>query len=234
MTLADPGTFGGSFVRVVWDVLRLDRRSFEELQGVPGGLWVALGIVLLAGLSGALGQSIVLFANRIKPRRMLASLLLSSLFFVVGFAFLTLSISLVGDYLFARSSSLAEMALVVGLGYAPRMFSFFTLTPYFGVVLNVILSLWSLLAVVTGVSLALGLGLSQAAVCGGLGWLLIQVTRRTVGWPIVWISRSLQRSAAGVPFDRQALKGSQPSRPGSLQQDALSRPDKVGRGSRRS
>ncbi|CAN5463714.1 hypothetical protein BH24DEI1_BH24DEI1_11080 [soil metagenome] len=189
-----------SFGEVVRAVLRLDPRVFEAVQAGPSGFPLAFLVVFLAGLSAALGQSVGLFVSGVRPARFALSLLLASLFFVTGFAFLTLSIWFISDYLFDRRGSLGEIARAVGLGYAPRLYGFFMLTPYFGSVIAVLLAVWSLMAVILGVSLVLGLSLQQAALCAGLGWLLIQVPRRTVDWPIVWLGRRLQRRAAGVPL----------------------------------
>lgn len=189
-----------AFGEVVGAVLRLDPAVFEAVQRGPTGYSLALLVVFLAGVSAALGQSVVLFVHHVRPARFALSLLLSSLFFVTGFVFWTLSIYLVSEHVFGARGSTSEIARAVGLGYAPRLYGFFVLTPYFGSIIALILALWSLAAVVLGVSLILGLSPLQAALCAGLAWGLMQVGRRTVGWPIVWLSRHAQRTAAGVPL----------------------------------
>lgn len=189
-----------AFGEVVRAVLRLDASVFEAVQAGPDGFSLAFLVVFLAGLSATLGQSVGLFVSRVKPWRFALSLLLGSLFFVAGFAFLTLSIWLVGEFVFARQAAFGEIARAVGLAYAPRLYSFFILTPYFGTLIAAALALWSLMAVVLGVALVLGLSVPQAALCAGLGWLLAQISRRTVGWPLVWLGRHAQRRTAGVPL----------------------------------
>jgi hypothetical protein len=57
-----------------------------------------------------------------------------------------------------------------------------------------------MLAIVVAVRVGLGLEMWQAAVASGLGWLLIQIWRRTLGRPIYALGRWLQRRAAGVPL----------------------------------
>ena len=58
---------------------------------MPLGLKIAVLIVLLAGLSQAIAQSIILFINQVKLLRFMFSLLINVLLFVAGFGFLVLS-----------------------------------------------------------------------------------------------------------------------------------------------
>ena len=149
-----------------------------------------------------------MFANRVKPKRFVASLALSASIFLFSYLFWTLSIWLVGTYVYGRDVNFNVVARAVGLGYAPYLFSFFALTPYFGVPIAAFLSLWSLLAILVGVSVTLELSLAQALVCSALGWLLWQVSQRTIGRPILNVSRWLKRTIAGVPLTttRQELR----------------------------
>ncbi len=157
-------------------------------------------IVILAGFSEALGQSVVLFASRVKKRRFVLSLLFSAFVYTFSFFFLTLSIWLVSAQVFGRAASFDVVMRAVGLGYAPYLFSFFVLAPYFGNPIGLFLSVWSLVAVNRGVQFALDLNLWQALLCTFLGWLLLQVLQRTVGRPFVGGLRWLRRRVAGAPL----------------------------------
>ena len=55
-----------AFRELPWRALRLDPEAFLIAETVPG---LALGVVLLAGVSVALGQASVLFINRVRPSR---------------------------------------------------------------------------------------------------------------------------------------------------------------------
>jgi hypothetical protein len=66
-------------LRIVADVLSLNTDVFRTLTSDPSGWLVGTMVVLAAGLSEALGQSVILFANRVRPRRFVASLLLTAL-----------------------------------------------------------------------------------------------------------------------------------------------------------
>lgn len=182
----------------VGNALSLNEAVFVAVQTAPQGVGLVLLIVLLAGLSQALGQSIVLFANRVRPHRFVASLLLSASIYAFGFLLLTTSIWLVSRYVFDSVGSLRVATKAVGLGYSPYLFSFFILTPYFGTPISALLSLWSLLAIVLAVRISFDLTLVQALLCSALGWLLLQVMQRTIGRPVVALAKWLRRQISGV------------------------------------
>lgn len=178
-------------------VLRLQREPFELVLLSGHGFRLMLSIVFLAGLSQALGQSVVLFANRVKPRRFILSLLLSASIYVLGFFFLVTSIWLVARYGFDRTQPLSAVVRGVGLAYAPYLFSFFVLTPYFGSLISVALSLWSLSAILVALEVLFGFTLWQALLCSVLGWLLHQLLQRTVGRPVQQLAVLTRSFVAG-------------------------------------
>ena len=197
-----------SVLSLLGRVLTLREEPFAWVMREPTGLRLALAVVVLAGLSEALGQSVVLFANRVKPRRFVASLFLSAGLYTAGFVLWALSVWLVGTYVLDSQQSLRTVTKAVGLAYAPYLFSFFVLTPFFGDGVAVALSLWSLLAVLVAVQVTLSLTLSQALLCSALGWVLLQLLRRTVGRPVIWGVLWLRERIAGVPLitGREALQ----------------------------
>jgi len=206
--MTDLSLHAPSFLDAVGRALSLDERIFLEAQRGRWGMTYALLVVLLAGLSEALGQSLVLFASRVKPRRFVASLLLSASLYTFSFLFWSASVWLVGTRVFGEDASFGAILRAVGLGYAPYLFSFFVLTPYFGNPIGLLLSLWSLLAILEAVRVTLDLSYLQALLCTALGWLLLQALHRTVGRPIIAGARWLRRWTAGTPLptSRQELK----------------------------
>lgn len=64
--------------------------------------------------------------------------------------------------------------------------------------ISVLLSVWSFLAFLTGLKVALGLGIWQAFWCSALGWAVFQVMQRTIGRPVAAIGRWLKNTVAGV------------------------------------
>ena len=170
------------------------------MQEAPWRDVLVATVVVLAGISEALGQSVVLFASRVKKRRFVLSLLFSASVYTFSFFFLSLSVWLVGSQVFDREVAFSTIVRAVGLGYAPYLFSFFILAPYFGNPIGLLLSVWSLIAVVRGVQVVLDLGTWQALLCAFLGWLLLQLIQRTVGRPLTGGVRWLRRRVAGAPL----------------------------------
>jgi hypothetical protein len=181
--------------------LRLDPTAFASLTTHPNALRIALWVVFLAGLSSAAGQSVVLFAARVSPRRFVASLLLSAGLFVGVFLFWTASIWLIARYGYGADEPFATGLRTVGLAYAPQLFGFFVLVPYFGSGIGVGLSIWNLLAIVIATEVAFGIDLMPALVSSAAGWVLLQLAQRTIGWPLTRLARWVRTRVAGARLD---------------------------------
>jgi len=190
-----------SIGQMIQQAMRLNPTVFIEIQQIRGGLGIALLIVALAGLSEALGQSVILFINRLRPRRFILALMITAASHMLGYLVWTVTVWLVGVYVFEQQVSMIAIACVVGLAYAPQTLAFFELTPFLGNPFSIILSLWSMVAVIMAVRVGLNLELWQAFLASALGWVIIQVWRRTIGRPIYGLGRWLQRRAAGVPLE---------------------------------
>ena len=186
------------FWELVSGAIALKEEPFELIQTLPLSTRAALYIVLSAGFSQAVGQGIVLFINRVKPLRFLLSLLIAAILFAFSYIFWTLSTWLATNILFRGNTSYFAVARTLGLAYAPLMLSFFVALPYLGVPISVLLSVWSFLAFLTGLKVALGLGMWQAFWCGALGWAVFEVVERTIGRPLAAIGHWLANTAAGV------------------------------------
>lgn len=184
--------------QLIGQTLALNQTAFRTIQTLPNGLVIALTVVFLAALSEAIGQSIVLLANRVKPKRFVLSLLVSAGIQVFGLLFWTLSTWWVGRQFFAAEAHLNEVTRAVALGYSPYLLSFFILTPFFGSLINALLSLWRLAAVILAVDVVLGLSVPRAVLCSALGWLLLQVLKSTIGRPIIGLTRVIRHYVAGV------------------------------------
>jgi len=180
--------------------LRLDPSVYVLLQDKAEGLRYAGLIVLLAGISESLGQSVVLFLNRVRPQRFVLALSITTGSHLVGYLLWTLTIWSVGNLLSQTEQSWGVVAVVVGLAYAPQVFAFLELTPYLGNLIWGILSLWSMVAIVLALHYGLSMEPWQALLVSALGWAVMQALRRTVGLPILRLLNWLQRRAAGVPL----------------------------------
>jgi hypothetical protein len=189
-----------SLASAIRQALVLNESIYVAVQQSPQGLWMALIVVGLAGLSQSLGQSLVLFINHVRPRRFILAVIAAIVGYMSGYALWVASVWLVGSYAFGANVSWMAVAAAVGLAYAPQLLAFFELTPFLGSPFGVLLSLWTLLAIVIGVRAGLGLETWQAVVASGLGWLLLQLWRHTLGAPVYALGHWIEQRAAGVPL----------------------------------
>ena len=184
---------------LVPNALRLDPDAFRTLLSRPNaGLRGALAIVFLAGLSAALGQSVMLFANRVSPRRFVASLFVQALLFVAGFVAWAATVWATAMLLMDRPAPFAAAVAAIGLAYAPQLLGFLVLTPFLGGPFNVVLSVWTLLATLVATSVAFDLTRNETILVAFAGWVAAQVLQRTVGRPLARIGRWVRHRVAGT------------------------------------
>jgi hypothetical protein len=139
-----------------------------------GGGWVALAILFVAGLSDMLGQSMVLFANRVSPRRFWVSVFMSALVLAFSVLVWAFSIWLVINFIFARDGRLANIFILVALSQAPLLLGVFSLFPYLGNFIYHAVRVWSLLALVVGVKAVAGALFWQGIIACFIGWLFVE------------------------------------------------------------
>ncbi|MGA9380057.1 MAG: CAAX protease [Phormidium sp.] len=181
---------GGSF--------SLNQEAFQKIVSLPEGRTIVILVVLIAGLSLAIGQSIILFINRVKPIRFFFSLLLNGILFVFGFLFLVFSTWLTGWLPGFVQVSSSDLIRALGLSYSPLMFSFLGALPYLGVPILHLLSVWHLLAMVTGVSASAQVSGANAFAHVAFGWFTLQLLQATIGQPIAKLGQQLTQKVAGV------------------------------------
>jgi hypothetical protein len=141
-----------------------------------------------------MGQSVILFVNRVPPGRFAASLLLNGVVFATGWISKCIVLWLVAWLVFNAPASLGPASRIVLLSTAPFVFGFFVLVPYVGPILSRVLYVWSMIIAVAAVEVAFHLSFMAALACVGLGWLVMLVLTSTVGRPIVAIrNRAWQR-----------------------------------------
>lgn len=187
-----------SFAEAAQAALTLSLDRLAAVPALPEAGLSALLIVLLAGVSEAAGESVVLFVNRVVPRRFVLSLAVSGLLFVFTYLFLAGSVFAVTRWLVGPEVRPFDVAVVVGVSFAPRMFGFLGFLPYFGQPIGILLQVWSVLAALRGVRAVLDASVLQAVAAVTLGALLLAVLQRTVGWPLAYVARRVMSTAAGV------------------------------------
>jgi hypothetical protein len=102
--------------------LRLDRSAFDTIEQSSQGLRDAFILLVLAGASMTLGQSVVLFLNRVSPGRFALALVLGGLELVMEALLWITSVWVVVGLLGVSRPHLVETLDVVGLAYAPFLF----------------------------------------------------------------------------------------------------------------
>ena len=178
--------------------------TVEASRATPSSVLLT---VLLAGLSISVGQSIILFINRVKPGRFVLSLVIQALLFVSGFFFISFSTWFVSRTFFSVTLPYTAVSDVIGLGYAPLKWSFLSALPYLGNPIFLVLSLASFVAILKSFALTAGLTLFQSFLCVVWGWGLLRVAQQTVGHPLTLAGERLLHWAAGQTLVRnhQAL-----------------------------
>ncbi len=185
---------------MIRQAMRLNPAVYEAVQLSPQGIYFALTVVALASISGASGQSVVLLVNRVRPRRFVLALGISTVSQMVGFVLWSITVWLVSTYIFGANQQFVAVAAAVGLAYAPQLLAFFELIPFLGNGFAVLLTLWSMLAIIIAVRVGTGIEWWQAIVTSGLGWLLLILFRRSIGRPVYALGHWIERRVAGNPL----------------------------------
>ena len=192
------------FWNLVSGVLLLDSQTFVQVNHLPLGLIASILVVLLAGLSQTFGQSVMLFINRVRPLRFILSVAIAAVIFVFNYNFWVLSTWLVARWLFGSDLLLTEIIKTLGFSYAPLLLGFLMVIPYFGMPILVVLSIWTLMAIATGLGVISNLGIWQAFECCLGGWIVLQISQRIVGKAIARLTSKIVDWVAGVELITEA------------------------------
>lgn len=189
----------GHSITLWWAALRLDPDVTSVLA--PGASWVpVILIALVAAVATLLGQSVVLFVNRIRRWQLVFSLL----FVVLG----VLGSHLMEGVLLWGLSHLVlddpftvlEVTKVVILSSAPFAFAFLTAIPLLGPGLNRLLSIWSLLVLWAVVAATFEAGPWAAAGLVLVSWVGKLVLGNLSGPVLAGLRDRLWRRMTGRPL----------------------------------
>jgi len=188
----------GDFFALVGSALSLNRSALAAAATAPGVLSAALWIAFLGGVSLMLGQSVVLFANRVSRRRFAACLAIAGLVYVAGLAVWGVTIWL-SARIFGLDIVTGSITFAVCVGQAPLLFGFLCLMPYLGSSLQRILIVYSLLVVVAALSAVLDIRVWQAALLAAVGWAVRAGLDRMLNRPLSGVRTWLWRASTGRP-----------------------------------
>lgn len=187
-----------NFWDLVAGILYLNPETFARINTLPLGLLSSILVVLLAGLSQTIGQSAMLFINQIRPLRFVLSVAIAAIIFVFNYNFWVLSTWLVIEWFFEVDVSLLDVIKTLGFSYAPLLLGFLMIIPYFGMPILIVLSIWTLIAIVTGLGVISTLGVWDAFECCFAGWLILQLSQRVLGKEIARVTNKIVDWVAGV------------------------------------
>lgn len=181
------------------------------------GLWPAVAIFFLAGLSETYGtRAVVLFLNKVGRRPFFITLLLTAITYVIGGFVWALTIDLAGAGILGVTGKLPVMIQAVAVGYIPLMFAFLAVIPYLGPAILHLIQGLSLTLTTLAVSVGFGASFLDAALCTIVGWLVFQLLRWFTAGPTTWISRRVLRLVTGREVNYQ-LRDVVPTVPLGLQ-----------------
>ena len=156
--------------------LSLDANFYENAPNDSITIRVAQTIVILAAISHAIGSAVVFVISWTAIPILPLALLIDVLSVVVGYYFWTLTIRQISRLFGLNSPSYRELLIPIGFAYAPQVLNFLTLIPLLGHPLELVLSVWSLLAVIVAVRQGLDISTLWASVICLIGWPLIQIS----------------------------------------------------------
>jgi hypothetical protein len=159
-------------------ILSLDPNAIRAVQTSPNALTLAIWILLLGTLSDVLGDSPLLFINKMRRRRFAAAVGIEAVLSVVRVAIWILSFWILITVLNLGSVSLTTVVLVVGLGYAPMLLSILVLIPFLGPLIGRVLHAWTLVTILASIAVAANSSPWQVLAPGLVAVLLILIVRR--------------------------------------------------------
>lgn len=177
----------------------MDPYAYQTAVTQPGGTELAIFLLFLAGLSVTLGQSVVLFANRIRRRRFVLSLVVFAAVFVVGALAWAATIWLMSDWIFDEERNIWSVITVVALSYSPFLFGFLILLPYLGNIISTGLRIWVFLNVLIAIQALYSFQFFEALIASALGWLLIELVTQLRFLRIDRLEDWIWRVATGTP-----------------------------------
>ena len=212
---------------ILGDAFRLRPEAFEAAIRLPNAWYVAAAVVLVAGFSEAIGQSVVLFANRVRRGRFIFSLLVNAILFGFGYLFALVSTWAILQLPGVPHVPFRDLAIAFALSYVPLLFSFLVALPYLGYGIGWLLRTLHLLAMVVAVVAVAGVGALAAFVYVAVGWLGLSIAQQTFGRPIAVLGERILSAVAGVEVtssEQLAIDRLSPKRPAAIV-DGLARPD---------
>ena len=183
--------------QVVGGVLRLDPQVFIAMRGAQAITGNSLGVVIVAGLMRMLGQSIVLFANRVRPAAYVVRILTDTLMFILSVLLMGVIVWLIARLLNPGSAlTLGEILRTVPLAFAPYWLGALVLAPYLGLWIERGLKVYVFLALVVVSRGAINQTFLNALIYALIAWFTVTLLGALLSRPLTAATDSVSRSLA--------------------------------------
>lgn len=192
--------FVGDVIATIGMVLGLDSSQAAWFESLPNKGAISITIALLAGISTLIGNSVVLFINRVRGWRFAVTLLLNGIAMVLLYIVQALVIALVAPWVVGDAGpGLWIVVRSVMLSSAPLVFGFLVLIPYLGPAIGRVLQAWSMVALWVVVAVAFNTDLGHALVITVIGWGVMQLASWGLSRPMKWITDKIWQLISGRP-----------------------------------
>jgi signal transduction histidine kinase len=141
----------------------------------PPELQKAFLILVLSIISLLIGNSVVLFANRVSHTQFIRSLLAFTFLFLLSFLFWVFSVQVLADLLFGVRKPFVDVFVIVSHSFTPFLLGFLILLPHLGHYLYALLRVWVVINLIINVAQVYEVGLLQALAVSMLGWVLLEL-----------------------------------------------------------
>jgi hypothetical protein len=187
----------GTIFRLVGGALSLDPLAFQTAfnQGEFSGIFI--WIVLIAGLSLMFGQSVVLFANRVKPGRFVISLLFGAIKFILDVFVVLFVVWAIVNLRSEKSWDFWQVGRAIALAAAPYWLGIFILVPFLGLLWERLLKVYVFLAIMVAIQAVFGLPFLRALSGAAVVWLVSYFLTVGFGRLFTPITDRITRSITG-------------------------------------
>lgn len=183
----------------IWMMLTLDSGAADWFRSYPLSLQVSATVAALAGMSTLLGNSVVLFLNRIRGWRFVVTLLLNGVAMIGLYVLQAAVIAVVGPLILGSSPGLLPIVRGVMLATAPMVFGFLGMIPYLGPAITRLLQAWGVLTLWVAVAAVFHAGFVSSLLITVIGWGLMQLLSWSLSRPVTWIGDRIWQLITGKP-----------------------------------
>jgi hypothetical protein len=197
--MSDFFDFFASVGLAIWTMLTLDSNTLGWFRTHPLNLQIAATVAALAGVSTLLGDSVVLFLNRVRGWRFLVTLLLNGAAMVLLYVLQALMIAVIGPLVVGHTPGLVSILRGVMLATAPMVFGFLGLIPYAGPAITRLLQAWGVLTLWIVVAVVFQADFFASLLITLIGWGAMQLLSWGLSRPVSWVGDRIWRVVTGKP-----------------------------------